>query len=210
MVPARPFLRRLIDAIHTVRKPYHFIRLSQSIRADMHTWLQFLQSYNGVTFFRFNSIISSFTINMASDASKTAFGACYGSKWIQCPYPTSWQSRNITILELYPVYVMLNMFGHLLTNSNILFHSDNMAVTAILNSQSSKEKTIMSILRPLILILVKYNINLRSQHIPGLLNILPDRISRFQVTSELLHQHKMDPEPTSIPLHLRPENFVPG
>ena len=41
VVPARPFLRRLIDAIHTVRKPYHFIRLSQSIRADMHTWLQF-------------------------------------------------------------------------------------------------------------------------------------------------------------------------
>ena len=102
------------------------------------------------------------------------------------------------------------MFGHLIRNSNILFYSDNSVVTAILNSQSSKDKVLMSIVRPLVLTLVTNNINLRSEHIPGLLNVLPDRISRFQVTPALLEKHNMDPTPTPIPTHLRPENFIPG
>ena len=105
VVPARPFLRRLIEAIHTVKKPYYFIRLSQPLREDLNTWLRFLQTYNGITFFRFQGNIPSTQINMASDASKQAFGACYGAKWIQCQYPTSWQKYHITVLEIYPVYM---------------------------------------------------------------------------------------------------------
>ena len=82
-----------------------------------------------------------------------------------------------------------------------------MAVTDIINKQSSKDKLVMSIMRPLFLLLVKYNIHLRSSHIPGIQNILPDKISRFQVTKSLLHQHGMQPHPTEIPFPLQPRNF---
>ena len=56
---------------------------------------------------------------------------------------------------------MVNVFGKKLKNSNIMFMCDNKAVVDIVNKQSSKDKTVMNIIRPLVLSLVKYNINLR-------------------------------------------------
>jgi hypothetical protein len=207
VVPARPFLRRLIDLLNTVEKPYFFIRLTNSVKQDLLTWLQFLTTYNGVTYFRALGVADSITIHMVSDASKKGFGACYGSKWIQAPYPDTWHAHHITLLELYPIFVLIHIFGPLMKNSNILFHCDNSAVTAILNKQSSKDKNVMAIVRPLVLLLVDLNIYLKSEHIAGILNILPDRISRFQVTPALLRHYGMEPHPTLIPRRLLPENF---
>ena len=207
-VPARPFLRRLIDLLHTVNKPYHFIRLTSETKHDINTWLTFLQQHNGITYFRALDILSSSALHMVSDASKLGFGACFGEYWIQASFPPSWQIFNITVLELYPIFVLLNMFGHHLKNSNILFHCDNSAVTMIINKQSSKDKRVMQILRPLFLLLIKYNIQLKSQHIPGLLNYLPDKISRFQVTPELLAYYRMHQSPTVIPKCLLPGNYA--
>ena len=208
VVPARPFLRRLINLISSVDKPYHFLRITKGVQEDLETWLAFLQSYNGITYFRALQIAHSTTIHMVSDASKMGFGACYGSKWLQAAYPESWQTHHITILELYPIFVLINIFGRLMTNSHILFHCDNSAVTAIINKQTSKDNTVMKIIRPLVLLLIKYNIHLQSRHIPDILNILPDKISRFQVTRSLLQDYGMEAHPTDIPTHLLPENFT--
>lgn len=207
VVPARPFLRRLIDLVWTVDKPYYFIRLTQQAKADLQTWLSFLQSYNGITYFRSLNIVDSRAIHLASDASKLGFGACYGSKWVQAAFPPTWHGRNIAFLELYPVFVLLYMFGGSMANSTIIFHCDNEAVTVILNKQSSKDSSLMSIVRQLVLLLVKHNIHLTSKHIPGLMNILPDRISRFQVTPHLLSQYGMEPVATPIPVQVLPGNF---
>ena len=104
---------------------------------------------------------------MYSDASKIGFGATNGSKWIQARWPEDWTKLHITILELYPIYVIVAMFYNLIRNSNILFYCDNSAVVPIINKQSSTDNTIMSILRPLILIWMKDNIYLRAKHLPG-------------------------------------------
>ena len=121
---------------------------------------------------------------MSSDASHLGFGACYGSQWIQCPFPEEWKQLNITFLELYPIYVLVKMFGLKIRNSNILFYTDNEAAEEIINKQSSKDKTIMRIIPPLITSLVYNNINLKCPHVPGVENILPDHISRFKVTTQ--------------------------
>lgn len=173
----------------------------------MTTWLEFLNSYNGVTFFRHARIVPSSEINMISDASKEGFGATYGSQWTQAKWPKNWKKLHITVLEFYPVYVLISMFKTLLSNSNILFHSDNMAVVEIINKQTSKNKYVMKILRPLVLIIMMHNINLRAQHIPGVNNILCDKISRFQVSRALLLKYGMRLSPTPIPQRLLPGNF---
>ena len=82
-----------------------------------------------------------------------------------------------------------------------------MAVTQIINKQTSPNLVIMYIVRPLILKLIQHNIHLRAKHIPGHLNILADKISRFQVTPQLLHRYGMDMSPTPMPQTLKPENF---
>jgi hypothetical protein len=208
VVPARPFLRRMIDQLSQGSKPFHYIRITRPVREDLGFWLHFLQEYNGVTYFRALNLAQSDVIHMASDASKAGFGAVYGKRWLQAPYPPPWQNFNITVLELYPIFVLVCIFGPLLQNSNILFHCDNEAVVAIINKQSSKDSTVMCIMRPLVLKLVQHNIGLKSVHIPGMDNILPDKISRFQVTPALLEYYAMQNDPTPIPLELLPANFT--
>ncbi len=208
VVPARAFLRRLINLLSTANKPHHYITLNKESRLDLHTWYTFLHSYNGITFFRLCDYVDCNVINMCSDASKFAFGATFRNEWIQATYPPAWSNLHITILELYPIFVMISMFGHKLRNANIRFYSDNMGVVYIINNQSSSNSIIMGIVRPLILQLIKCNIFLRCIHIPGVHNIICDKISRFQITIEDLHKMHMSPLPTNIPDRLLPENFV--
>ena len=145
-------------------------------------------------------------LQMASDASAQGFGACFGNQWIQAPYPPHWLKYHITVLELYPIYVMIALFGNQLLNTNVNFKTDNSAVKDIINSQTSKNKHVMKIVRNLVLVLIKYNINLRAEHIPGIINVLPDSISRFKVSTTMLQTHGMQLLPTPIPRPLLPEN----
>ena len=208
VVPARPFLRRIFNLIYTVDKPYHNIRITKEVQRDLEIWLEFLQGYNGVTYFRSLQIIPSTAINLSSDACKRGLGACYGSKWIQCAYPIEWQDLHISTLEFYPLFVLISMFGHLMTNSNVLFLCDNEAVVEIVQKQSTKDPNNMRIMRALILMIIKFNISLSAKHVPGKNNVLCDRISRFQVTPQLLAEHNMDSKATSIPSYLLPKNFT--
>jgi hypothetical protein len=114
---------------------------------------------------------------------------------------------GITILELYPIYVLIGVFGHKIRNSTILFHSDNTGVVEVINKQTSSSKVAMRIVRPLVLLLIKHNIGLRSVHVPGIENVVPDTISRFQETPEFLMQHGMQLHPEEIPHQFKSSNF---
>ena len=80
---------------------------------------------------------------MQSDASKLAFGATFKNHWLQCAYPPDWQLLDITVLELYPIYVLLSMFGEDLNDRTVLFHCDNMAVCYIIIKLTSKHKIVI-------------------------------------------------------------------
>jgi len=213
VVPARPFLRRLIDKIYTVKKPHHLIRLTSSMKEDLETWQQFLKNYNGVTYFRMLTILPLDHLEMASDASILGFGAIFKSHWMQARYPPAWKQLyhekkiGSSFIELYPIYVLICMFGQRLTNLSVLHSTDNEGLVPIINKQSSSSKFIMKIIRPLVLKLIQYNISLYAKHVPGKAHILCDRISRFQETPQLLLEHNMNPQRLEIPTDLNPTNF---
>ena len=205
--PGRPFLRRLYDLTMQVNKPHYYVRLTKSAKQDLDIWYHFLNAYNGKTMIRRLSRADSHTIHLYTDASKLAFGGTYGSHWVQEQWPVDWQKQDITVLELYPIYILVHMFKHKLRHSDITFHCDNSAIVSIINKQTSKHKIIMHIVRPLILVLLTHNITFRAEHIPGVKNTLCDAISRLQVSPTLLQRHSMKFQPTPIPDHLKPKNF---
>ncbi len=65
----------------------------------------------------------------------------YGFYWIQGDWPELWKELNIAFLELYPILLMLQLFGHKLVNSSIHFHCDNIAIVQIINKQSKLSTT---------------------------------------------------------------------
>ena len=49
VTPGRAFLRRLTDLTRGLTRPHHYVRLSQSARADLSAWYNFLASHNGIS-----------------------------------------------------------------------------------------------------------------------------------------------------------------
>ena len=207
VTPGRPFLRRLYDLTIHANKPHYYIRLNKQTKDDLLMWISFLHTYNGKTLIYSPTIADSSTVHFYSDASKSAFGATYGSYWIQGKWPTDWQREDITVLELYPIFLAINIFKLKLTNAHIVFHCDNTAVVTIINKQTSKHKGVMHIIRPMVLTLLTHNVTFQAQHIPGVENRLCDSISRLRVTAEMLRHYGMQGQPTHIPEHLEPRNF---
>ena len=90
------------------------------------------------------------------------------------------QNLIITFLELVPVVLAFYLWSKELANKMIILHIDNQALLSVLNKRSSKSKMVMSLVRPLVLICMQYNIFFRAVYIPTKLNIIADSISRKQ------------------------------
>ena len=128
-------------------------------------------------------------------------------KWFQLKYPPAWAGLNITFLELFPILVAVYVFGEEFQNTTIIFHTDNQAIVHVLNNQTSKEKLVMVLVRNLILVCLARNIKFVAQHVPGITNMLPDRLSHFQETPQLLREYGMKPLPEPVLVHLWLQHF---
>ena len=70
IVPGRTFLHRLINLTVGIRRPRYFIRLPREVKADLRIqWLEFLQCYNGKSFFLDYIWLSSSKLHLYTDAS---------------------------------------------------------------------------------------------------------------------------------------------
>jgi hypothetical protein len=205
--PGKAFIRRLIDLTIGITFPSHFVTINEESKKDIKMWYYFLKNHNGISMFNKNKTNSS-DINLHTDASNKACAAVYSNMWFVIEFPISWASFNIAFLELYPIVVALEIFGSNMANQTITFHCDNLAVTQIINKQTSKDKAIMVLVRHLVLSAMKYNIIFKSQHIPGKYNILPDKLSRLQVSKHLLQEFNLHKQPVPIPSHLLPANYM--
>ena len=65
-----------------------------------------------------------------------------------------WLVYAIQVLELYPILLLVATFAEKMGGSHIVFHTDNQAIVAVLNKQTSKCPRIMAILRSLVLLLL--------------------------------------------------------
>ena len=203
----RPFLRRMYDLTINVKNLNCKIRLSVTIKEDLCIWKEFLRSYNGITIISPKTFVNSNELHLFSDSSKSGFGAVFGSRYLYGSYPPAWKNLDVQVLELYPIFILVNVFAKKFSNLRIDFHCDNSSVVSAINKQTSKNKDVMHLLRPMVLLMLENNITFRSQHIPGNLNTLCDLLSRNQVTAELLEAYGMDKNPTTVPQHLLPHNF---
>lgn len=204
----RPFLRRLYDLTMQANKPYHMVTLNRQAKADLATWSSFLSAYNGISLISPHNIVDSQVCHLYSDASKQGYGVTFQSSWFQGTWPERWRAFDITVLELYPIFMAVNIFSETLSHHRVVFHCDNIAIVAVINKQTSKSNHIMDIIRPFVLTLLKHDIVFSAVHIPGRHNVICDILSRQVVTPSILQTYGMEPSPVHIPTHLLPGNFL--
>lgn len=184
VAPGRAFLRRLIDLMKGVKKPWHLIPLSQGAKADLSMWQVFLQSFNGKAMIPDQYWIQDSDLQLFTDASGgIGFGGYFGGQWFRDLWPQSvhTEARSIAWLEFFPVVVALTLWGESLSGKRVLIRSDNQAVVAIINNQTSKCPHIMKLVRFFVLQCLRKNVSFKAKHIPGVENNIADALSRSQI-----------------------------
>ncbi len=207
VVSGRSFIRRLHDLALGPHLPHKLVFISNEVKKDLQVWLDFLSDFNGRVFLDFMPVETSASINFYTDASFKGAGGVCGKHWFQFAYPPSWSERGITYLELYPIVVGAHIFVEHLAGKKIIFFTDNYAVMVILNKCTSPNKKFMPLIRKLVLLSMKYRFRIVSKHVKGALNIVPDKISRFQVSREFVKYHNLNSMPTSIPTNWMPTSW---
>ena len=205
IVPGRAFLRRLIDLTMGIRRPHHHVRLTREVKLDLQVWEEFLHSFNGKAFFIDEEFLSGDYLQLYTDASgEIGYGAVFGKEWFWGLWPQEWKSRNICVLEFYPILAAVGIWGNQWVNKSICFYTDNEGLVSIINRQTSREPYIMALLRRLVLLCLQFNINFVAEHIPGRVNTLADKLSRSQVDEFRALAPWANRWPTIIPHRLSP------
>ena len=181
--PGRAFLRRLIDLSCGVKNSWYMIRLNKGAKSDLEMWQLFLAQFNGTAIFPNQMWHTNDDLQLFTDASGgVGFGGFFKGKWFQGKWPNSAPNAySIAWMEFFPVLVAVVLWGDSLKGKRIIIRSDNEAVVAILNKQTSKCPRIMKLVRFFVLQCLKNNIAFCARHIEGKLNNIADALSRFQM-----------------------------
>ena len=121
----RMFLRRLITLSTSVTELNHHI--NASARADIHWWLNFLPSWNGISLIQ-DEPITADTLALYTDASGTlGFGAIFNLQWFSCPWPDHFL-HHINVKKLFAILAAVFTWGNEWNNKQIIYLSDNKAI----------------------------------------------------------------------------------
>ena len=107
--------------------------------------------------------------------------------------------KDFSFLELVPIILAFHIWIPRFINKKILLRIDNQALVAIVNNRTSKSKYIMQKVRPLVLLCMRSNIQVRAMHISGVQNELADCLSRFQMDRLQKLAPMADQTPSDIP-----------
>lgn len=116
-----------------------------------------------------------------------------------------WMVRTIQTVshQLFPIVLSLEMWGCQFQNHKIVFLTDNEVVVAIINKTSSKDKTIMKLVRRLVISCLQNNIFFfKAKHVPGKFNVLADRLSRLKFKGALSLSPWLNKTPVQIQANL--------
>ena len=153
-------MRRLHDKLHGPYKPNARVYISESMRQDLEVWASFLAGFNGIALIKYDSDLCPASITIATDASLSGFGGHWGTSFISGVFPKSWKGTDIEAFEMFAVLTTVGSFVNRLKNRVVLLHCDNEALVYCLNKLTSKNKSVMKLLRGLVTILLSHNIKL--------------------------------------------------
>ncbi len=174
----RTYLRRVLDLMRPLREPHHKVLLGTSFQADVQWWISYLQCFNSRSLLWCQAPVQH--VNL--DASSVAGGYYYNGDWGL----TMWEydspaakELHINDKEIFAGVLAARRWAHLWTNSVVFFHTDNMTARAAFDKGTVRSESGMVMLRELFWLSAKFNFKVVGVFIPGVVNHLPDAITRL-------------------------------
>lgn len=156
------------------RLPHHHIRITKSILQDKATWLQFLEHFNGVVYFPDSEWATPDSLQLYTDSAGSGHLGCgsfFQGQWVHVFLTPSWSNtlilRDIIFLELVyvPIVLAFMLWGlHLKKPKKVILHVDTISrsLVHILNKQSVKSWRVKVLVRSLVLMALKHNIQFKA------------------------------------------------
>ena len=203
--PGRAFTRRM----YAKCAAYENVTIDREFRFDCNIWKTFLTHYRDQavchSMVDLNETILATELNFYSDASankRLGFGAVFGDKWLYGQWEPDYIVQNkpsIEYLELFALAAALLTWGEQIKNNRVIIFCDNLAVVSMINTQSSKCKNCMYLLRLVMLNNLVHNRRLFAKHVRSENNSLADSLSRLQFHRFWkLAKPTMEKEPTRV------------
>jgi len=98
------------------------------------------------------------------------FWGVLGKQWVAHKWTEPWLKMHISVRELYPIVLALELWADQLANKRILFHCNNISVVYCINKQTSKDPDLMRLIRRLVVQALKFHIYFEAEHVPEIQN----------------------------------------
>jgi len=178
----RAHLAPFFQLVRTLKAGNHKSRLSDPIVEELQWWLTCLRSGNN----RKDIWDNRPCLEIATDASQVGGGAfCQSGDSLYINFIIDrpmLASQHINIKELAMVKDAVHYWAPQFVNHHFNILTDNQAAVYMVNKGYSRHPVAAALLRDIALICQQYDCTVSASHIPGVLNEIPDAISR-------LHQH---------------------
>ncbi|XP_058865945.1 uncharacterized protein LOC131708048 [Acipenser ruthenus] len=116
---------------------------------------------------------------VTTDASSQGWGAVWQGRGVSGSWPDHWASLHVNILELRAVFLALQHFLPVLSGAHVLIRTDSTTVVAYINHQGGLRSPGLHRIAFRLLIWAQANLlSLRATHIPGVVNLAADLLSR--------------------------------
>lgn len=190
VTPAKLLLRNLYQCLRSRTSWQDLLTLDIESIKDLRWWLKAFEAWNGRAF-RHQSI----SIEIATDASAEGWGATMLSSGLKAQgYWTTAQSyKSSNFRETLAVLLSLLAFLSQVKGKSVTILSDNVSAVSYINMQGGPAMELSRIARAMWSLALKHNIQLKAQHLKGVLNVQADTLSRLSSQYEwCLHQKVYD------------------
>jgi hypothetical protein len=184
--------------------------LTTDVLKDVDWWLRFGREWNGVSVMYDVHWQNADKLELFTDACETGFGASWGNSWLYGRFNPVQLSRankrnkpgkrSISFLELLALVLAAAAWGDAWRGKKIRFRSDSTNVCFALRSRNSPVQRLMELVRHLATLAAKHQFDFDCVHIPGVLNVAADRLSRGDLPGFFKEVPTADPQPTPVPL----------
>lgn len=179
----RFFLHRILESMNNLREQHHKCKLSADFMKDLKWWIEYLSVFNGIVYTRDTS-----TVPLHSDACGLGGGVFTQGMWRYFNFESDlpeYRHHHINYKEVITAVKGVIWFAPLLQGKEVLVITDSTVAKAIINKGRSKNKTINIALREMFWVTESFNIKVRAIHLPGVLNQIPDSISRLHEVGQI-------------------------
>lgn len=187
------FVSRLLALLLLFQDADSVVQLQADARADLLMLDQFLCEWNGISMFIRSPMTASPRV-FSDAAALVGFSAIFGGQWLMGPWPS--EVSDILgfspLFEIFPIVAIACTWGPLWSGQTVIFITDNVATSAIVNVGRSGSRLIMAFMLRLTWLGLKFNLHFQGEFISGVYNGAADALSRADFRRLFLQHPEAD------------------